>query len=142
MGLLSEDDIYARLRQRTAELDISGAELGRALGLGRSQGANLIAGRAKTTLSKLLSWAPVVGMRGVFMLVDATKEPVLDLVLQRCAQMNRERIEYVARFARLIMHASPDELRAWHYQLAGQMQALDDRMNARGEKQTANGRDR
>lgn len=129
--LLNEEDLLDALRKRSVEARLSGAALARALSLGRSQGANLIAGRSRTTLDKLYLWAGLLKLSVSYVLVSEDKAAIVEELLLRCEGMERNRIALVAQFAYVIMHSDESALKPWKYQLAGHIQALQDRVQSR-----------
>ena len=83
---------------------LSGAAIGRAIGVSRGQISHILTGKSETTWERLGSWAPVVGYRVVHHLARAEVALVIDRLLPQITTMSPDDIGRLARLARIMTH--------------------------------------
>ncbi|MEL6349228.1 MAG: hypothetical protein AAFV53_39355 [Myxococcota bacterium] len=113
----TEEELQAALIELSDEIEISGAELGRQLGLGRSQGNNLLGKRSSTTITRFIRWASLVKRRLFMALAKEDIEPVLSALMERVSDMERERLLLILRFSGIIASSNNSEIRSWKFQI-------------------------
>ena len=83
---------------------LSGAAIGRAIGVSRGQISHILTGKSETTWERLSLWAPVVGFRVVHHLARAEVTPALDRLLSQVSTMSPDDIARLTRLARIMKY--------------------------------------
>tara|TARA_R110001592_G_scaffold56998_3_gene173387 strand:+ start:394 stop:897 length:504 start_codon:yes stop_codon:yes gene_type:complete len=164
MKLLDASALSQALRTRAKEYRLSGAELGRILGVGRAQGANLMAGRNTTTLRNTYKWANAVGYELRMLAFEKDDEQhtirLLEIIsdlnarglerisvfladdidlLLKVSNLPRTRLKLLREFLFVLRYCNDTDLKVWEYQLAAHVEAIDSRMAPAGQQDLTNG---
>jgi len=117
MIIKDSEHLQDELAGITNGIGLSGAELGRRLDLGRSQGNNLLQGRSATSFERYVKWSRVVGKRLLIALLAEKEMPLLSGILQRCIGLDRERLLIVFRFIAILDRSDEEGFNIWRIQI-------------------------
>ena len=111
--MATRDHIAEQLREISREQGLSGAAVGRLLGMQRSMGAALLRGGTLTTVEHLETWARHVGRGIVMELIPLTIRATTKDLLAVVARMEPRTAARILRFARVQGVADDTRLAVW-----------------------------